>query len=133
MKDNVKSKELLVEEWLKRAYDDELNARSILTHKDGAPNGPCFLSQQMAEKYLKAYLVLRKKRSPRIHALDNLLELCMKIDSTFRKLKKDAIFLNKFLVATRYPGDYPEFSWKDAEDAFKTALSIKDFILEKIK
>lgn len=75
MKDHIKSKELLVEEWLKRAYDDQLNARSILTHKDGAPNGPCFLSQQMVEKYLKAYLVFRKKRFPRIHALDNLHQM----------------------------------------------------------
>lgn len=133
MKDNIKSKELLVEEWLKRAYDDELNARSILVHKDGAPNGPCFLSQQMAEKYLKAYLVFRKKRFPRIHALDNLLELCMEMDSSFSKLKKDAIFLNKFLVATRYPGDYPEFSWKDAKEAYDAAVRVKDFVLEKVK
>ena len=132
MKDN-KSKELLVEEWLKRAYDDELNARSILTHKDGAPNGPCFLSQQMVEKYLKAYLVFRKKRFPRIHALDNLLELCMEIDSSFIKLKADAIFVNKFLVATPYPGDYPEFSWKDAKEAYEAALRVKDFVLAKIK
>ncbi len=54
-------KDLLTEEWIKKAKDDELNACSILTHRDGAPNGVCVLSHQMAEKYLKAYLVLKKK------------------------------------------------------------------------
>ena len=43
-------------EWLDKANDDYLNAKSILNHKDGAPSGVCFLSQQLAEKCLKALL-----------------------------------------------------------------------------
>ena len=64
MPNKFSSQELQVKEWTKRANDDELNARSILTHKDGTPNGVCFLSHQMAEKYLKAFLVHKKKWFP---------------------------------------------------------------------
>ena len=132
MTNRFSSQELQVKEWLKRAEDDELNARSILTHRDGTPNGVCFLSHQMAEKYLKSFLVYKKKWFPKIHLLDKLLELCSKIDNSFLKLKNDAIFLNAFYTPTRYPADYQEFSWKEAEQALKTATRIKDFVLTKI-
>jgi HEPN domain-containing protein len=133
MPNKFSKKELQTEEWLKKARDDELNANSILTHRDGTPNGVCFLSQQMAEKYLKAFLVYHKKWYPKIHPLDVLWELCREINSSFKKIKKEAVFLTTFYVATRYPGDYPDFTWKDAEKAFKSAQKIKKFVLKRIK
>ena len=125
-------KDLQVEEWLKKAHDDELNARSILTHRDGTPGGVCFMSHQMAEKCLKAFLVAKKKDYPKIHPLDKLVELCLRIDRSFVKLKELAIFLNAFYVPTRYPGEYPEFTWQDAEKAYDVAQKIKEFVLKKI-
>lgn len=133
MPNKFSSQELQVKEWLKRAEDDELNARSILTHKDGTPNGVCFLSHQMAEKYLKAFLVYKKKWFPKIHPLDKLAKLCSEFNPSFKDLKEDVIFLNGFYVPTRYPGDYPEFSWQEAEQAFKAATRIKHFVLKKIQ
>lgn len=137
MKKKIRGKfspqELQAEEWIKKARDDELNARSILTHRDGTPSGVCFLSHQMAEKYFKAFLVSRKNWFPKIHPLDKLTELCKEIDLSFMKIKDEAIFLNSFYTPTRYPGDYPNFTWQDAEEAFKVALRIKKFILRKIK
>ncbi len=135
LKSNLKfsSLELQAEEWLKKAHDDELNARSILKHRDGAPSGVCFLSHQMAEKYLKAFLIFQNKWYPRIHQLDKLLELESQFDPSFIKLLDDALFLNSFYVPTRYPGDYPNFSWQDANNAFRAAEKIKKFIAKKIK
>ena len=133
MKDNFSSKELQVEEWIKKGKDDELNARSILKHRDGTPGGVCFLSQQMTEKYLKAFLVGRKQWFPKIHPIDKLTQYCQKVDFSFLELKDDAIFLTEFYVETRYPSDYPEFSWKEAEQAFAAAQRIKDFVLKKIR
>lgn len=133
MKNNFSSKELQVEEWIKKGVDDELNAWSILKHKDGTPSGVCFLSQQMAEKYLKAFLVWRRQRFPKIHPIDKLVQYCQEIDSTFLKLKSDAIFLTEFYTETRYPADYSEFSWQDAEQSFAAAKRIKTFVLRKIK
>lgn len=125
--------ELLTEEWLKKAKDDELNATSILRHRDGTPGGVCFLSCQMAEKYLKAFLVEKKKWFPKIHPLDKLTELCQKIDQQFEKIKDDAVFLDAFYVSTRYPGGFVNFTWKEAEEAYSHALEIKSFVLDRIK
>lgn len=125
--------ELQVEEWIKKSSDDELNARSILTHRDGTPGCVCFLSQQMAEKCLKAFLVHKKRWFPKIHTLDKLVELCGKLDSSFKELKESAIFLTEFYVPVRYPGGYPEFSWREAEEAFKKAEQVRDFVLNKLK
>lgn len=125
-------RDLIVEEWLKKASDDELNAASILKHRDGTPSCACFLSQQMAEKYLKVFLVQEKKEYPKIHSLLRLTELCVKIDKKFIKIKDEIIFLNTFYVTVRYPGDYTEFSWLDGEQAFRFAVKIKKFVLQKI-
>jgi len=132
MANKLSSQDLIVEEWLKRAKDDELNAASILKHKDGVPNGVCFLSQQMAEKYLKAFLVQEKRKYPKIHSLLKLTEICLEIDKKFKEIKDDVIFLNAFYVPTRYPGDYLEFSWQEAKQAFEAATRIKNFILSKM-
>ena len=133
MPNKSQKQDLIVEEWLKRATEDELSANVILKEEGGAPNTVCFLSQQMAEKYLKAFLVQEKREYPKIHSLLRLTELCMKIDKSFEEIKEDAIFLTAFYIETRYPADYPEFGWKDAEDAFETATRIKEFVLGRIK
>ncbi len=125
-------KELMFAEWLKKAQDDELFAISILKHRDAPANGVCFVSQQMAEKCLKAFLVYTKKKYPKVHALEYLLTLCMESDPLFKELKEEAIFLDSLYMETRYPSDYPEFSWKDAEDAFAAANKIKDFVMKKL-
>ncbi|MBI2459851.1 MAG: HEPN domain-containing protein [Parcubacteria group bacterium] len=133
MKSKFSPIELQTKEWLKKAYDDELNANSILTHRDGTATGVCLLSQQMAEKYLKAFLVFKKQWFPRIHALDKLAEVCSEIDKSFGGLKDDASFLNVFYTPARYPADFPEFFWPDAEKAFSAAKRIKKFVLSKIE
>ncbi len=123
----------LAQEWFRKAGDDELSARDILKDREGSPNTVCFLSQQLAEKYLKGYLVYQNERFPKVHQLDRLVKLCEEVDSDFNKVKKEAGFLTGFYITTRYPGDYPEYSFKDAEEAFQKAEKIKDFILDKIK
>lgn len=123
----------LAEEWFSRARDDELSAKDISEDRGGAASTVCFLSQQMAEKYLRGYLVFKGKRFPKVHDLDSLVRLCQVIDSGFEKIKDEAKSLTDFYVSTRYPGDYPQFSFKDCKDAFKKALKIKNFILERIE
>lgn len=133
MNNDFSHAELQVKEWLKKAYDDELNASSILKHRDGTPSGVCFMSHQMGEKYLKAFLVGKKKWFPKIHPLTTLTELCKEIDSSFEIIKDASIFLNAFYIPTRYPGEIQEFNWKDAEEAFTAALKIKEFVLARVK
>lgn len=97
MKNSFSSFELRVDEWLKKANDDELNACSILKHRDGDPSGVCFLCNQMSEKYFKAFLVFKNNWFPKIHSLIRLTEFCQKIDRRFEEIKDDAIFLMLFM------------------------------------
>ena len=120
-------------EWFTKAQEDELSAKDILQDRQGAPGTVCFLSQQMAEKYLKGYLVYKGKRFPKIHQLDRLTKLCEGIELDFQEIKEESEFLSAFYITTRYPGDYPQFSFKQAEEAFEKASKIKKFVLAKIK
>lgn len=129
---NKTNKELLVEEWFAKANEDILSAEAILNTKEGAASTICFLAQQIAEKYLKGYLVYSRSPFPKIHYLVKLITLCAKIDSDFLELKEDAAYLSDFYVTTRYPGDYPTFGFTDAKKAFTTAMRIKDFVFDKI-
>lgn len=122
----------LYHEWLKKSGDDELNARSIVTHRDGAPSGVCFLSQQMAEKCLKALLAYHQKPFPKIHDLLDLETRLLDAEPEIKTLHEDLVTLNRYYIETRYPGDYPEFSWQDADDAFMAASNIANFIKQRI-
>jgi HEPN domain-containing protein len=121
----------LAGEWFFKAREDELSAKAILDSKEGAASTVCFLSQQMADKDLKGYLVFKGKRFPKIHELDKLVKLCQKIDPEFKTLEEQAKYLTEFYISTRYPGDYFQFSFREAEKAFKKACKIRDFVLLK--
>jgi len=123
----------LAKEWFLKAQDDELSIIDILEDKKGSPNTVCFLSQQMAEKYLKGFLVFHQKRFPKIHHLDTLINLCKKINHGFEKLRREAEELTEFYISARYPGDYPQFNFSDAQDAFRKASKIKELILRETK
>lgn len=123
---------LRVEEWLRKAHEDELSSASLLKHRDGAASGVCFLSHQMAEKYLKAYLVAKQNGFPKIHPLDKLVELCAELDPSFLTLGATAAQLDPYYTPARYPADMPEFGWSDGARAFSLASDIKRFVLERL-
>lgn len=122
----------VVREWFLSAQDDESAVESMLKTSDWPANTVCFLSQQMAEKSLKGFLMFVSKEPPKIHQLESILAICAEIDDSFSQFSEDAEFLSGFYVATRYPGEYEQFSVQEAREAFKKALQIKDFILKKI-
>lgn len=118
-------------EWQHYADEDELAAEAIL--KDDGPANPiCFHAQQLAEKYLKAFLINKGERFEKRHQLDYLLNLCEKIDSTFKELRDDCLYLTEFYVETRYPGDIPEFSMAECKTALNRAKRIKEFVISKL-
>ena len=126
------SKEKLVKEWLSKATDDELSIEAILK-EEGAPSTVCFLSQQMGEKYLKAFLIFNQRAFPKIHHLDRLLELCIEVDDSLEELKDNVILLSDYYIETRYPGGWTEeWTWTEAREAFDNASEIKKFVLDKL-
>lgn len=119
------------QKWLKKVEEDELSTKAVL--KEGSPSTGCFLSQQMAEKALKALLVYRNKDFPKIHDLTVLAKLIEPIAPEIENHKEDIKLLGRYYVETRYPGDYPEFTFEECREAFEAATRIKEFVLDKIK
>lgn len=119
-------------EWLKKSQEDE-EAVKALSKEKVSFSVICFLSQQIAEKCLKAYLAEYDLRIPKIHQLEKLLGECKKISLDFDTLSEEVISLSEYYIESRYPGDYPEgIGEKEALEARKSALKIKDFIINKL-
>lgn len=120
-----------VANWFARA-DEDLNVAQLILNEDRPYNPACFHEQQAAEKYLKGFLAHHEKHVRKIHDLDALLQECIKINQSFTGLQDSALYLGRFYVESRYPDDYIEFTREDAEKGLKSALRIKEFVLEKI-
>lgn len=58
MKNQNETLKILTKEWVLKAQEDERSAE-ILIKEGGSPNTICFSAQQIAEKYLKAFLVFK--------------------------------------------------------------------------
>lgn len=123
------NKVILAKEWFRRADDDEMSCEAILQEK-GAASTLCFLTHQIAEKYLKGLLVYYSKEIEKSHDLIRLAHLLAEILPSIKKYNKELTILNRYYIETRYPGDWPEgFSWPEAEAAFKISKGIKKFVL----
>ena len=125
-------KKNLAKEWFKKAEDDRKSAKVVL--KEGGYYGTtCFLAQQIAEKYLKGFLVFNKTGIKKIHDLIKLLNECKKIDGDFEELEEECIFLNDYYVETRYPLDAPiDYSKSEAKKAMEAVDKIINFVLKRI-
>ncbi len=109
--------------WLEYAKNDLQAATVILSRDDVAPRTACFLSQQSAEKSIKAIMVLKGMQVIKTHDLDNLLEKMPTEDySSFEDL--DLTWLTEWSVESRYPGDWPEATSEDAKRAIEIATGV---------
>jgi len=121
-----------VEDWLLTASLDLRAARGSL--KEDAPNIACFLSHQAVEKILKAYLLHRDLKVPKIHSLIELLDMAALNAVGLKAFSDQIVFLNQFYIPTRYPdalpGSLPEGlpSVEVAEKAIIYAIEIVEFI-----
>lgn len=118
----------IVRSWVQKAEVDYEVAVHELGRGDKAPvDIICFLAQQSAEKYLKAFLVWRSDQPPKSHNLGELFGL-LPSESGIRADPSDLSRASRFAVEPRYP-DVPEpLTREDAEWAVRFAGSIRDMI-----
>ncbi|MDR0707025.1 MAG: HEPN domain-containing protein [Treponema sp.] len=119
-------------EWLQYASNDLISARHLF--EDLYPkqtNIAAYLSQQCAEKALKAFLVANDIDPPKIHDLDKLVKLCQNIDSGFSQIQDDSRKLNPYGVASRYPKEIL-VDETIAKTILERAQRIYDFCIAKI-
>jgi HEPN domain-containing protein len=110
-------------EWVRKAEADHVYARSGIHSKTPLHDGVCFHCQQCVEKYLKALLEERGRTVPRTHNLDDILNLLLADYSTLRSLRRGLVFLTRFAVETRYPGE--SASKRQAQAALRWAGRVR--------
>ncbi len=118
------------EHWISKGEDDLKLAELAL--ENGIYDYAAFHAQQVAEKFLKAFLVKAEKPVPRTHDIAYLIELCKEIDPSFEHLYEiNAHYLSDFAVEVRYPGYY-SVPKEIAAEAIETAKKVLEFVLERI-
>ncbi|MBI3538604.1 MAG: HEPN domain-containing protein [Chloroflexi bacterium] len=122
----------LTTEWIEKAEGDFNTAlRESRARKSPNYDAVCFHCQQCAEKYLKAFLQERNIQSPKVHNLNDLLELILPADSSFEFQRSYLKDLTKFAVEFRYPGE--RAVEEDAIGALQTTKRIRKFVRQKLK
>jgi HEPN domain-containing protein len=94
----------------------------------------CFLSQQAAEKLLKAYLYFHGESDVRGHSTHILAERCAEYHADFNTVLDDCQKLDLFYIPTRYPNGLPGQIPYEAfgESIALEALSALDKVFEVI-
>jgi HEPN domain-containing protein len=121
----------LAADWIRYAANDLISARHLF--EDLYPRQTdiaVYLSQQCAEKALKAFLVANNTEPPRIHDLIKLVELCKNIDNSFIEIKTDCERLNPYGSVTRYPNELV-IDETIAKTVIERAQKIYDFAAQK--
>ena len=118
--------------WLRFSEEDLSVALRLLSGSPSAPRHACWLSQQAAEKALKAVLVLEEVEFPFTHDLDALRNL-LPGSWSVRATHPDLAELTEWAVETRYPGDWPEHTDADATRAISQARSVHDSVAAEFR
>jgi HEPN domain-containing protein len=124
--------EVLLKEWIRFSTNDLITARHLFY--DFHPQQTeiaCFLSQQCAEKALKAYIVFKEEEPEKTHNLVLLCQKCMSFDSSFFEILKSCTILLPFAVAVRYPNELSPDDYI-AKQAIDNAQKTYDFCIKKI-
>lgn len=118
----------IITEW-KRLADMDLSSARLLfeMHRPVPVEIVCFHSQQVAEKMLKCFLVLKEVEPPKIHDLRELLKMCVKFESGFDGLRKETDTLTDYAVLPRYPAEL-ELDETDGETAIKYAVKVMNYV-----
>ncbi len=113
--------------WLEYAADDLRTAEFLLQQPDFIPRHPCWLAQQAAEKALKALLIFLQIEYPFSHDLDQI-RLLIPEGWRVRYDPPDLSFLTEWAVEARYPGDWPDATEMDAQEATDQARTVLEYV-----
>ncbi|TSC87985.1 MAG: hypothetical protein G01um101416_300 [Microgenomates group bacterium Gr01-1014_16] len=124
---------LVVWEWLYKADQDFGFAKTTFESEQPYYDQICFMFQQAAEKYLKAFVVGRKLKFTKTHDLVELLEICSAGDEKLRVLRPKCDFLDGFYIEPRYPDEKFVVTTKDqAKEALVAAEAVQVEIRKKL-
>ena len=118
--------------WLRFSAEDLDVAQRLLADRSSAPRFVCWLSQQSAEKALKAALELEAIDYPYTHDLNALRNLLPNSWSV-RVDHPDLTELSQWAVEARYPGEWAEATEADAIRAESQARTACDSVVAEFR
>lgn len=133
MSDN--SNKTLIKAWLQKA-DDDFNFAKRTFEETEYYDHVCFLSEQAAEKYLKAVVLIIKKEirpQDKTHNLIYLSAIGKEAGLNLDDLEEDLRKLQEAFIPSRYPANgYVKFTKEEAKECLESAEKIIDSIKEQI-
>ena len=111
--------------WMRQAAHDLESARFMM--REGFYSQVCFMSQQVAEKTLKALAYYRGDTDARGHTIKALLSSLEVSYPDLSKFYELVETLEEYYIPTRYPDALPSgapfevYEYEDAEDALQNA------------
>lgn len=119
-------------EWLARAEEDLDNAKHDLFANPPFIRSALFHCQQAAEKAMKALLTWHDLAFRKTHNLEELGELCTRVEPSLASAVGKATPLTEYAARFRYPGAPYEPDRAEANESISVARDFIDCILAKL-
>ena len=119
--------------WLMRAKGSLARAEAGRFAPEILYEDLCFDAQQAAEKALKALLLAHQLPFPKTHDIGLLLQRLANAGMAIPPQVQAADVLSLYAVVTRYPGDYPELTQAEYEEALELARQVVAWVDEQLK
>jgi HEPN domain-containing protein len=116
--------------WFRKGDSDLADARRTVA-SEGPYDTACFHAQQAAEKYLKGYLVWQDQPIPRTHDLEELQQLCLRVNPMPELAGLDLTNLTGYGVELRYDAEFWP-SQGTAREAVALADRVRAIILAHV-
>ena len=122
-------KDEVLQQWLHRGKEELISAEYLSTMRHPTPDETiCYLCQQSAEKYLKAFIFYNDIEPEKTHDLDELLKVCQKFNAEFSTISSNSFILKRYAVLPRYPNELG-ITKEDMKNAISNARAIQEFIM----
>ena len=122
--------------WLRQARADRRGAQ--LLFEGESYHLVCFISQQVAEKALKAFLYAQGEELVIGHSVEVICRWAAAIDADFEALRQEVAPLDAYYIPTRYPNGLPDgipadiYTRSVAEETLRLADLVLKFVTRKL-
>jgi len=118
----------VTKEWINKAENDYKACVLLMAADDPPLDVVGFHCQQVAEKYLKAILVLNQRHVRKIHDLGEIFQECCEIEPDLEFLEEDIMELNDYGPDVRYPFSLIELDTDTIKGAMERIKTVRDYL-----
>lgn len=119
--------------WVEKAEPDLLNIENNLTCACIPWDTVYFHCQQVAEKYLKGFLISHHQKPPYVHDLISLLASCTQFDVSLVQIEDECQALTHYSVQPRYPDDFTEPNAMDGAHLIQCVYRVRNEIRRRLE